>query len=232
MILTAHQPNYLPYPGFFHKIVNADAFLIVDNVQFVKRGEFGWIHRNRIRSPEGWVWMTVPVMTKGKYHQTIQETTIDTSVPWARKHLKAIEWNYKTAPYLGKYHAIFEDIYLRRWESLCDLNVAFIAGILDALGVKRTLQKTSELGVEGKASQLIVEMCKKIGADTYLSGVHGRDYLDLPLFEASGIKVIFQEFKCPVYPQCQKGEFISDLSIVDMLFNCGDRTMELLRGES
>src|SRR3989338_6081487 len=99
MLITGHQPNYIPYAGFFHKIVQAEAFVIVDNVQFVKRGPFGWIHRNKIRTQSGWDWLTVPVITKGKFSQKINETIIDNKMPWRRKHWKTIEFNYRKAPH-------------------------------------------------------------------------------------------------------------------------------------
>lgn len=228
MILTGHQPNYLPYAGFFHKIVRADMFLVVDNVQFVKRGPFGWIHRNRIRTPEGWDWLTVPVMTKGKFTQTILETMIAPDVPWGRKHLKTLEWNYRTAPFLADYIGIFREVYGRKWESLCELNVCLIRELMSALGIRKEVRRTSELGITGRASELIVNMCRRVGADTYLSGVHGKDYIETELFAKEGINLVFQEFRHPVYRQCQPGEFVPDLSIVDMLFNCGPETSAML----
>lgn len=231
MILAAHQPNYLPYPGFFEKIARADRFLIVDNVQFVKRGTFGWMHRNRIRtpSPQGWDWLSVPVLTKGRYTQRICDAEIEPGVPWARKHWKAIEWNYRRAPHFKEYAPGFRELYERPWTRFSDMAVAFIDLILGFLGISRTLDRASALGVEGQSTDLVLNLCRAVGADTYLSGVHGKDYLDMTAFERNGIRLVFQEYSCPEYPQCWPGPFVPNLSIVDMLFNCGPETARVMR---
>lgn len=233
MILTAHQPNYLPYPGFFHKIAIADRFLVVDNVQFVKRGTFGWMHRNRVRtgSPQGWDWLSVPILTKGKYTQKISEAAIDNSVPWARKHWRTLEWNYRKARHFADYAPEFARLYERPWEWFCDLSCAFLELILRLLGLPATTERTSALGIAGESTGLVIEMCKAVGADTYLSGVHGKDYLDLALCEESGVKVVFQEFRCPPYPQAWPGPFVPNLSTVDLLFNCGPESRKVLTGD-
>jgi hypothetical protein len=231
MILTAHQPNYLPYAGFFEKIARADRFLVVDNVQFVKRGTFGWMHRNRIRtgSAQGWDWLSVPVLTKGKFTQRICDAEIEPGVPWARKHWRTIEWNYRRAPYFGEYGPRFRELYERPWVRFADMAAAFIELILGLLGLPRTLERTSVLGLEGQASDLVLNLCRAAGADTYLSGVHGKDYLDLPAFERAGVRLVFQEYACPEYPQCWPGPFVPNLSIVDMLFNCGPDAGRVMR---
>lgn len=223
MLLTGHQPNYLPYAGLFAKIARAERFVVVDNVQFVKRGPFGWIHRNRIRtaSPEGWDWLTVPVLTSGKFHQTIKETAIDPALPWARKHWKTIEWNYKKAKYFADYAPDLRAIYDRKWEWLTDLNVEIVRLMLRWLKIDRGVSLSSELGVDGKGSDFVLDLCRKAGADAYLSGVHGRDYLDLPSFEKAGVRLEFQEYQAREYPQCVPGPFVPNLSVIDVIFNCG-----------
>lgn len=230
MILTGHQPNYLPYGGFFHKIVQADRFLVVDNVQFVKRGTFGWMHRNRIRtnSPQGWDWLSVPVLTKGKYTQSIREAVIDNSSPWARKHWRAIEWNYRRARYFADYAAEFESLYQKPWTLFCDLSCAFLSLLLKLLGIPRTFDRTSVLGIQGESTGLVLAMCRATGADTYLSGVHGRDYLDFEEFRKNGVHLAFQEYKAPTHPQCWPGAFVPDLSVIDLLFNCGPDSLKVL----
>lgn len=228
MILTGHQPNYLPYLGFFHKIVLADTFVIVDNTQFVKRGPFGWIHRNKIRTPEGWMWLTIPVETKGKFTQTIRETMIDNSTPWRRKHWKSIEWHYKKAPFFHLYADSFREIYSREWSSLAELNQTLILKHIELLGIKVRIEIGSLMNLTGKASHLVLELCRKTGADTYISGIHGKDYLDLALFEKEGIKIVFQDFKHPSYNQAYPGEFVPNLSTIDLLFNHGPESMDIL----
>jgi len=233
MILTGHQPNYLPYPGFFDKVARADRFLVVDNVQFVKRGSFGWMHRNRIRtdSSQGWDWLSVPVLTKGRYTQRINEAAIDPSTPWARKHWLAIEWNYRQARYFKAYADPLRELYERPWTGFCDLACAFLELLLRLLGIPRTFERTSVLAIEGESTGLVLAMCKAAGADTYLSGIHGRDYLDAAEFERQGVRLGFQEYRCPVYPQCRSGTFVPNLSVIDLLFNCGPASLEVLRGD-
>jgi hypothetical protein len=233
MILTAHQPNYLPYAGFFHKAARADRFLVVDTVQFVKRGPFGWMHRNRIRtaSPQGWDWLSVPVLTKGRFTQKVRDAEIDPSVPWARKHWRALEWNYRRAPYFKDYAAEFRALYERPWKGFCEMTCAFLELLFGLLGLRRTLERTSALGIEGESTGLIVAMCRAVGAQTYLSGVHGRDYLDAAECERNGVRLVFQEFACPEYPQCWPGPFVPNLSVVDLLFNCGPESFRVLMGD-
>ncbi len=233
MILTGHQPNYLPYAGFFEKVARADRFLVVDNVQFVKRGTFGWMHRNRIRtsSPQGWDWLSVPILTKGRYTQDISEALIDPAVPWARKHWRTIEWNYRRAKHFEEYAADFKAMYEGEWTRFSDLSCAFLSLLLRLLGIPRTFERTSTLGIKGESTGLVAAMCKAAGADTYLSGPHGRDYLDVPALGTAGIRVEFQDFTCPQYPQCWPGPFIPDLSVIDLLFNCGPDSLRVLRGD-
>lgn len=233
MILTGHQPNYLPYAGFFHKVALADRFLIVDNVQFVKRGTFGWMHRNRIRtnSSRGWDWLSVPVLTKGRYTQKVCEAAIDAAVPWARKHWRAIEWNYRRAKYFEEYAVEFHALYERPWASFCELSCAFLELLLRLLGVPRRLERTSALGITGESTGLVLAMCRAVGADTYLSGIHGRDYLDFEMFEKEGVRLVFQEYASPEYPQCWPGAFVPDLSVIDLLFNCGPDSRQVLLGD-
>jgi len=233
MVLTGHQPNYLPYPGFFHKIARADRFLVVDNVQFVKRGTFGWMHRNRIRtgSVQGWDWLSVPVLTKGRFTQKISEAELDPAVPWARKHWRTLEVNYRRAKYFREYEAEFRALYEKPWTAFSDMTCAFIEMLLRLLGIPRTCDRTSALGIAGESTGLVLAMCRAVGADTYLSGVHGRDYLDAAEFERAGVRLVFQEFTCPEYPQAWPGPYIPNLSVVDLLFNRGPDSRKVLLGD-
>ncbi len=233
MILAGHQPNYLPYPGFFHKVALADRFLVVDNVQFVKRGTFGWMHRNRIRtgSPRGWDWLSVPVLTKGRYTQKIREAALDPAVPWARKHWRALEWNYRRARYFAEYAEPLRELYERPWTWFCEMACAFLELLLGLLGLARPLERTSALGIEGRSTGLILAMCRAAGAEAYLSGVHGREYLDAAEVERAGVRLVFQEYASPVYPQCWPGPFVPDLSVIDLLFNCGPESLRVLKGD-
>ena len=239
MLVTGHQPNYLPYIGFFHKVSLADTFVIVDVVQYVKRGPFGWINRNRIRTPQGWIWLTVPVKTKGKFHQAIMETEIDNSTPWARKHLKSIERNYQSAQFFHKHFEFLQETYNRKWLLLAELNEAIIRYIIGQLGIKAMIVKASQLGLDyhtpdadnkndSSATDLIVQMCRKFNSNSYLHGKHGQDYVNDNIMKQSKVTSYFQDFQHPVYNQ-QHEPFMPEMSIVDLLFNYGDRSMEIIR---
>lgn len=221
MILTGHQPNYLPHLGLFDKIARSDAFLIVDTVQFVKRGPFGWMHRNRIRTEKGWQWLSLPVKTHGKFRQQICDAELDGHLPWRRKHLRSISFAYAKAPYFADHKEFFQDLYRREWKRLSPLCEEVIRYLMDAFGLGAEVHRLSDRRVGGKGTELIVNFCREFGADTYISGTHGQDYLDRSAFEEAGIRLVFQEYEHPVYPQCQPGEFIPGLSAIDLLFNVG-----------
>lgn len=228
MILTAHQPNYLPYPGFFQKIAAADAFLVVDTTQFVKRGPFGWIHRNRIRTPNGPIWLSLPVLHKGRYHQTIQETELNSKVNWAAKHWKSIEFSYRKAPHWARFSPGLREIYQRDWTHLSPLNVEIIRWFLRVLELDAPVTIASELASTGKSTDYIVAFCQELGADRFLSGVHGRDYLETSRFEEAGIDLLFQSYDAPEYEAEGRPltEDEKNLSLIDMLFWCGDGAIE------
>ena len=231
MMVAGHQPNYLPHLGFFHKMAQVDTFVIVDNVQFVKRGPFGWMHRNKIRTQEGWVWLTVPVLTKGKYTQKIMDVHINNALPWRRKHWKSIWLNYQKAPYFDRYADFFHETYNKEWERLSDLNETLILYIKEALGIKTRVLKASDLGVEGKATELIIDLCVKLGANRYMHGIHGKDYVDVNQMREKGIESLFQEFHHPKYRQVHE-PFMPNMSTIDLLFNEGERSLEILLGSA
>lgn len=229
MIATGHQPNYLPYLGFFHKITLADVFVIVDTVQYVKRGPFGWMNRNKIRTAEGWQWLTIPVLSKGKYLQPINETQIDNSKDWSRKHWRSIEFYYRKTPFFTNYRAFFEEVYHKKWDCFADLSETIIRYVIDQLGIKVKITKTSILGTEGKSTDLIIDICRKLGAEAYVHGAHGKDYVDEAKFAPYNIKCLWQDFQHPVYRQLYQ-PFMSGMSVIDLLFNCGPASLDILRG--
>ncbi|MCK4909463.1 MAG: WbqC family protein [Planctomycetes bacterium] len=227
MIATGHQPNYLPYLGFFHKISLSEVFVLVDTVQFVKRGPFGWIHRNRIRTADGTLWLTIPVLTSGKYHQAINETKIDNSRPWRRKHWESIRRAYQSAPYFQPHKKFFENLYRQKWGDLTALNETVIRYLLEQFKLPVKITKTSELKTTGQKADLIIDLCRRLGADTYVHGPHGEDYIDKQKFADNNIKCIWQEFHHPVYPQ-QYEPFLEGVSAIDLLFNCGPKSRDII----
>lgn len=228
MILSAHQPNYLPYIGFFHKIASCDIFALWDTAQFVKRGTFGWMNRNKIRTTNGWIWLTVPVLTKGKYKQSIINTYINNSLPWQRKHWRSIYLNYKKAPYFNKYSDFFEDIYKKKWDKFSELSETIIRYLVKVLGIKTKIIKCSDFMLNSSGTDLIIDVCKKVGADTFLSGRHGKDYLDEEKFRQNKTRLIYQNFNPLRYKQLYE-PFIENLSIIDLLFNEGDNSINIIK---
>jgi len=217
MLLTAHQPNYLPYPGFFRKIATADEFLIVDTTQFVKRGPFGWIHRNRIRTPNGPIWLTLPVLQKGRFDQRIHEVELDPRRDWGKKHFKSLQWNYRTSPHWERYSSVLKEFYSRTWTHLAPLNTALIRWFLRELEIDRPVHIASELAARGRSTEYILSFCRELGADAFLSGRHGRDYLEIGRFPEAGIELRFHECDPPHYGP-PVGEPGDSLSMIDWLF--------------
>lgn len=224
MILTAHQPVYLPWLGLFHKIALADAFCYFDDVQYLKRD---WNNRNKIKTPSGELFLTVPVFTKGHRQKPIREIEINNSIDWRKKHWKSIYLNYKKAPYFNKYSDFFEDVYKKDWHYLTDLTEYMMRWFLETLGIKVKYYKASDFNFQGHKSDLVLDMCKKLGADLYIFGALGKNYAEKEKFSKEGIKIYFQDYKHPIYPQLH-GNFISHLSIIDLLFNCGEKSLEIL----
>jgi hypothetical protein len=220
MIVAGHQPNYLPWLGFFDKMAQCDVFIIEDDVQFEWQG---FQNRTRIKTFEGVKWLTVPVK-----HETmslpINEVLIanDSNEDWAKKHWLMLKGNYSRAPYWKKFSDFFEQGYQQKWHNLIDLNLYLIRGLMEFLKIEKPLIMASSLNVFGRKSDLVLAQCKALNATTLLSGVGACDYLNVQRFEQEGIKVIFQNFKYPVYPQLA-GEFVPNLSVVDYLFWTGGK---------
>ena len=215
MILSAHQPQFMPWLGYFDKMAKCDLFVILDNVQF-KRNE--WQNRNKILSAEGWQWLTVPVLHN--FGQNINEVGINTAVPWQKKQLRTITQSYAKAPAFAEVLPQVEAFYARQWDKLCDINMFSINMLRGMLGVETKLEFSSQHEIEGMSTRRLVNLCEYFGADTYLSGPGGKDYMEMELFEQSGIKVIFHDYKHPVYAQPGK-EFFPCMAAPDMVFQLG-----------
>jgi len=229
MILTAHQPVYLPWLGLFHKIALADEFVSFNQVQYQPKD---WNNRNRVKTDTGALWLTVPVKRSGYLEKTISDIEIDNSLPWARKHWRTLHINYHKAPHFSRYADFFEDIYVQReWLRLVELNEFMLAWFLDELGIKRKLHSAADYNFQGTKSSLVLDMCCQLGATSYIFGAQGRNYADVPAFRAVGVEPLFQEYKHPKYPQ-QHGEFVSHLSIVDLMFNYGPASGEVLMSDN
>jgi hypothetical protein len=227
MIYSVHQPQYLPWLGFFDKVDKSDVFVFLDDVQY-KHREFQ--NRNKIRTKDGWIWLSVPVFEERG--MKIKDIRIDPTRSWAEGHLKSLKSWYAKAPYFDRHIGFFESLFAKKRERLVDLNVAVIEYVLGVLGIKKKVFFETELSAGGEKSQRIVNIGKKIGANIYLSGAGGKDYLDEGLFHGSDIALEYQDYAHPVYrQQFMKSEkdFMPYLSVVDLLFNEGDASGSVIR---
>jgi hypothetical protein len=219
------QPSYLPWLGFFEQIYRSDVFVIYDDVQYDKDG---WRNRNRIKTPNGIQWLTVPVHIKFEDKPLIYEVKIDNSTNWRIKHLRSIKQNYSKAPFYKNYIDIFEEAYSQEWEYLIDINMYFILKLVEALGMKdKKIVRSSFLNIKGDRIQRLVNLCKLFNANLFYEGSAGKNYINVQDFAKHGIKVEFQDYKHPIYNQLY-GDFISHLSIIDLLFNHGDKSLSIL----
>tara|TARA_B100001079_G_C16279809_1_gene455989 strand:- start:49 stop:759 length:711 start_codon:yes stop_codon:yes gene_type:complete len=224
MILTAHQPVYLPWLGLFHKIALAETFVYFDQVQYLPKD---WMNRNKIRTKSGSIWLTVPVLRKGYRDLKTSEIEINNSIDWQKKHLRSISLNYKKSPYFENYIPFFEDVYSRKWKFLGELNEYMLKWFLDELGIKVNFLNANDFKFQGEKSSLILNMCKELNASTYIFGMLGKDYADVQEFEKNDIGLIFQNYNHPKYSQLYR-EFISHMSIIDLLFNHGPKSLEII----
>ncbi len=225
--VAIHQPNYLPWTGYFSKMAKCDIFVLFDDVQYPMGKEFA--NRNRIKTPQGSLWLTVPVKNKGDMLK-INEVEINNEVKWNIRHWKSIESFYQRSPFFQVYENEFENIILNtEWTKLCDLNVELIKLIKKILGIDAKLLFSSQLKAEGKGEEKILNILKLLNADKYLTtqGPGAQRYANEEDFKKSNIEIIFNEFMHPVYMQ-NFGDFMPDLSIIDLLFNMGDKARELI----
>ena len=225
MILTAHQPVYLPWIGLFHKISLANTFVIFDTVQYLPKE---WMNRNKIKIKNNFKYSSVPILDKGYLEKKICEIEINNNSNWRNKHFKSIYLNYKKSKYFKNYINFFEETYSKNWKYLSDLNNYMLKFYLKELNIDVKILKASELNIVGKKSDLVLDMCKKLKAKKYIFGEQGINYANLKSFKDNKIDIVFQKYNHPTYPQTQ-GKFISHLSIIDLLFNCGDLSNKILK---
>jgi len=223
VICAVHQPQYLPWPGYFAKLDAADLFVIYDDTQY-KHDE--WQNRNRIKTANGAQWLTVPV----HHHQAdrICDVRIDSTLPWRRKHANALATNYARAPFYAQYADLIAALYQQDWPRLAELNTECIVRLCSALGITTRMVRSSDLDYTGKASDALISICQAVGADAYLSGPGGRNYLNQDAFPAAGIDLLFHDFQPPVYSQ-PYGEFVPYMSVIDLLLNVGPDSLDLIR---
>lgn len=217
------QPTYLPWSGYFGLMRTVDLFIILDSVQFARRS---WQQRNQIKTANGAQWLTVPVITKGKRDQRIDEVEIDPTAHFAEAHRRMIELNYRKTP---GYSALAPQILpLLEGRMLADMTIRIIQRIQEMLGIATPVQRSSAMQGSGTKAELLASLCHEVGATEYISPPGSQDYLDeSDAFARAGIPVRYFQFRHPEYPQ-MFGEFLPYMSCIDMLFNCGDRSLSLI----
>lgn len=223
MKIAIHQPNYLPWIGYFDKLDQVDQFVLLDTAVHSKSG---FVNRNKIKTQNGSLVLTVPL--KNKQHP-INELQIANNVNWQHTHWRAIEANYQKCAYWNDYKDGFKQIYHRKWQDLASLNISLIRHINSLLNIETKILIESDFQIDfGKNNTRNVNIVSHLGGDIYLSGIGAQDYNDIHEFNDNHIELIYQDFKHPIYPQ-RWGDFQSNLSIIDLLFNCGPKSMSIIR---
>lgn len=218
MRIAIHQSQYLPWPPYFRKVALADHFVLMDRVQFQKNG---LQNRNRIRNGQGDFWLTIPVT--GHLSDTIDEKRI-ADARWRRRHWQSVRSSYGRAPQWERHAAGLEALYGRDYATLGQANAAFLGWLFESLEIETPVTPLSSLEVKGTKSDLVLAICREMGATEYLSGSGAREYLDEEAFAAAGIRIRYLVSEPPRYPQYH-GAFIPGLSMLDMLMNAGRETI-------
>lgn len=223
MRVGIHQLHYLPWLRYFEKIARSDVFIVLDNIQYNKNG---WQNRNRIKSAQGELLLTVPVLEHLGQH--LDAVRINNTAPWRRKHARSIAQAYAKAPFWAEHSAFIEEVYGREWEFLNDLNRHMLEYFVEALGITTRIVYASSLDAPGIATERLVNLIRAVGGDRYYCGAYAHDaYLDAALLGRGGIRLELQEWRAPVYSQ-GGGGFVPDLSILDLLLNCGPGSLRIL----
>lgn len=218
MIVTIHQPEHLPWLGYFNKLAKAEKYVILDSVQFEKNY---FQNRNKIMGSNGVQWLAIPVQMKGHMSNTIATTQIAGDNRWRRKYLNTIQMSYSKYPFFKEVFPVLEKAINTDTNLIADVNIEIIKAFSDKMDMHPEFVRSSELNVEGLKSDLILDICKVTKASVYIAGPSGRDYLDMDSFKEAGIEVKFNDYNHPKYPQKKAEEFVPYLSSLDLFMNCG-----------
>ena len=229
MILSISQPAYMPWLGYFNRIAKSDIAIVLDNVMLERSSKTRFTNRNKIKTERGWNWLTVPVKTAGLGQPLICDVLLDMDQNWQDKHRKSIFHSYQRASHFESHREWFESFYSQKFTHLAPMLNDLTSHLLESLRINTPILFSSKMEVKGQKSELILNLCKHVGATTYLSGPFGKDYLDAEAFKVAGINLEFDDYVHPIYTQIH-GEFAPFMSIIDLLFNCGDDSLQILRG--
>ncbi len=228
------QPGYLPWLGFFEQIYKVDLLVVLDDVQYTKGS---WRNRHKIRTKQGWSWLSVPVFQKGRFGQLISDTKIDNTKKWAKRHWNCLRENYYQSRYWERYSPFFEILYKSKWCNLVRLDMEIIHFCVNDIGIETDIVLSSSLSLgdkfkkkcenKGDATDRNIFYIQELGGKIFYEGALGKKFLGANRFSQAGIELIFQDYKHPVYEQ-RFNPFIPYLSIVDLLFNHGPQSLDIL----
>lgn len=228
-VVSIHQPAYLPWLGYLDRIRRSDVFVFLDTVQFQKNS---FQNRNKIRTAQGWSWLTVPLLTKGHTEGVLSEIKIDPAQPWQRKHLATLSQSYAAAEFRDRVMSWLAPFYAREWQGFSDLCWTMLEAHLKQLGIATRLVRARDLKDRGaRKSDLVLDLCRQLGATTYISGPQGRDYIEEASFAAADIELQYDDYRHPVYRQMH-GDFESHMAAIDLMMNVKDPLSVLKSGSS
>ena len=230
MIVAIHQPHYLPWLGYLHRMSQVDLFIVLDHVQFERRNRQ---NRSQIRLDGEARWLTVPVAQRSQSERIVDKLVDNADPrPWGATHHSTLRHAYREAEHFKTYAEALRAILEARWERLVDLNRATLDFMREAFEIRTPLVRSSELAAEGAKAELILNLCRAVGAERLLAGFGGsRAYLDVEHFARSGVEVQWHDFTHPEYPQCGPQPFVAGLAALDLLFNCGPASRAVLLGQ-
>lgn len=223
------QPSYIPWRGYFDQILKADVFVFYDDVQFDKRG---WRNRNRIKSAQGSLWLTVPVAAKGSITQSrkIMDIPIVYDRDWVHQHLETLRRSYGRAPYFQEYMELLLPYFHKKYELISDFTIDTTIALAEKLGAgRKRFIRSSELGIEADRTQRLISIVQHLDAQHYISGPSAQDYIDPALFADAGVKLSYINYDYPEYPQLYP-PFDPQVSILDLLFMQGPAALNYMTG--
>ena len=228
MKVSISQAAYLPWLGYFDRIIKSDVHVVLDNVSMDGSSKTNFSNRNKIRTKDGWMWLSVPILRQKNFQDLpLNKVKICNDQPWAAKHLKAIQYNYGKTQYFCEHKNFILDLYTNKFEYLQQLNSFSAEYLMRYLGIHTEVIKSSDLKPTYSKSDLILELCEGLGAKTYISGPFGKDYLEMEEFSSKGIHVEFHEYTHPEYPQYYGG-FEPYMSVLDLILNHGQNSRRIL----
>lgn len=229
MIVTIMQPAYLPWLGYFDRVLRSHLLITLDHVAVSIGDRQQFVNRNRIRTAQGWTWLTVPIRHKRGQRQPINKVEIAGDGHWQAKHWRSIESCYRGTPFFDMFAPQIQSVYERPWTRLVDLVETLTTVLFEQLGIAVPIRSSASMNVDGTKSDLVLNLCKAVGASHYISGPFGREYLDRAMFEEANVELSFHDYGHPAYSQKFPG-FEPYMSVIDLIFNHGLSSLNVLCG--